>query len=539
MRRVSLVGAILALALLPSLVFLRNSLDVPTLGYFHDDAFYLVAGKSLAEGNGYRVLSLPGQPYQTKPPPLFPMILSAAWRWGPAYPANLSWAVILAWLPLPIILGLCYLLFREYGSSPPTSLALAAVFALSPWWTYLSTTLLAETWLTLFVLAAVLTAELAQRRAENWWLPALAGVWAACAFLTRTAALPILLITPVVFLLGKRYRSAAAFTSAMLPAVAAWSLWSAAHRGGATDWVSLYYLDYAGYYLQNVTLLDLPTFIYRNMDSILTSLGDMLLFQVSGVFLGRQLGWIVALASIMGCVRLARRGAHLHYLLFAAGLVCLLLIWNFPANPRFLLTLFPIFYYGFWTELAHLAGLIQSAAIHAQASQRGAARIAWAALGLFLCGVIWINHDGWKQMDLAAREHRSFRAQMRPAYEWIRSNVPAGSAFYADRDPMLYLNSSFTGCMVAIPTTYSYRGDDQRILSQLRNFQHFARKQHLDYLLLTPRDFERDPLPGPMRRVLREDIAANPAFQPVFATASASIYQLANPESLEPKHARR
>ncbi|MBK5294236.1 MAG: hypothetical protein JJE04_21470 [Acidobacteriia bacterium] len=536
MRRAATVGAILALALLPSLYFLSRSLDVPTLGFFHDDAFYLLSGKSLAEDNGYRALSLPGQPYQTKYPPLFPLILSAAWRWAPAYPANLPVAVALTWLPLPLILSLCYFLFREYGSSARTALALTAVFALSPWWTYFSTTLLAETWLTLFVLAAVLTCEQAQRREETLWAPALAGVWAACAFLTRTAALPMLVTTPLVFLLGRRIRSAAAFTGALLPAVAAWSMWSAAHRKPGTDWVSLYYLDYVGYYLQDVSLQDLPLFIYRNVDSILTSIGDMMLFQMSDLFMGRQLAWLIAIGSIMGCIRIARRRAHLHYPFFAAGQIALLLIWNFPANPRLLLALFPVFYYGLWIELVHIAAIIQAAAKHREASQRAAARIAWAVLGIFLCGAVWINLDGWRQMELAAQGHRDFRAQMRPAYQWISDHVPAGSAFYADRDPMLYLNSGSPGCMAPIPSTHFYRGDNQRILSQFHNFHRFVQQQGLGYILLTSRDFERDPIPGQLRRVLREDIAADASFQPVFETASASIFRVEPPET---KHARR
>ncbi|MGH7811095.1 MAG: hypothetical protein ACREP5_12535, partial [Candidatus Binatia bacterium] len=41
------------------------------LGLFHDDGIYAVVGKSLAQGDGYRILSLPAAPAQTKYPFLY------------------------------------------------------------------------------------------------------------------------------------------------------------------------------------------------------------------------------------------------------------------------------------------------------------------------------------------------------------------------------------------------------------------------------------------------------------------------------------
>src|SRR5262245_12078008 len=58
-------------------------------GAYHDDGVYVITAKSLAEGHGYRLLHLPGQPRQTKYPPLFPAVLALFWRLYPDYPANL------------------------------------------------------------------------------------------------------------------------------------------------------------------------------------------------------------------------------------------------------------------------------------------------------------------------------------------------------------------------------------------------------------------------------------------------------------------
>jgi len=53
-----------------------------------------VTAKSLAAGGGYRQPSLPGQPYATKYPPLFPLFLSLSWRVQPDFPRTLVVASI-------------------------------------------------------------------------------------------------------------------------------------------------------------------------------------------------------------------------------------------------------------------------------------------------------------------------------------------------------------------------------------------------------------------------------------------------------------
>src|SRR5689334_3230527 len=58
-------------------------------GQSADDAVYWVSAKSLADGAGYRVPSLPGQPFAVKYPPVYPLYLSIAWRIDPVFPRNL------------------------------------------------------------------------------------------------------------------------------------------------------------------------------------------------------------------------------------------------------------------------------------------------------------------------------------------------------------------------------------------------------------------------------------------------------------------
>jgi hypothetical protein len=58
------------------------------VGVFQDDGLYTILGKSLARGDGFRYLNLPGAPSATHYPPGYPLLLAGLWRLFPAFPAN-------------------------------------------------------------------------------------------------------------------------------------------------------------------------------------------------------------------------------------------------------------------------------------------------------------------------------------------------------------------------------------------------------------------------------------------------------------------
>ena len=58
-------------------------------GVFQDDGIYVILGKSLASGQGYRYLNLPGAPYATHYPPGYPLFLALLWKISPQFPQKL------------------------------------------------------------------------------------------------------------------------------------------------------------------------------------------------------------------------------------------------------------------------------------------------------------------------------------------------------------------------------------------------------------------------------------------------------------------
>src|SRR5580765_7909418 len=97
MARKAIAAAVLLLALVPAARLAWMARDMPHFGHLHDDSIYFVAAKSMADAQGYRIMSLPAAPFQTKYPPLWPAALSVIWRIDPLFPENLRLAIAFAW----------------------------------------------------------------------------------------------------------------------------------------------------------------------------------------------------------------------------------------------------------------------------------------------------------------------------------------------------------------------------------------------------------------------------------------------------------
>ena len=118
--------------LVPSAWLAWHSRDAPHLGFFHDDSLFWVTARSLAGGGGYRIQSLPGEPYQTKYPPLYPLLLAAVGKLNPSFPENLPLAVLSSWLALVACLLAARVAFRDLGAGPNGAWVLCGVLGAQP-----------------------------------------------------------------------------------------------------------------------------------------------------------------------------------------------------------------------------------------------------------------------------------------------------------------------------------------------------------------------------------------------------------------------
>ncbi len=480
------------------------------LGEFHDDGLYYAGAKSLAEGHGYRIVNLPGEPAQTKYPPLYSWLLSLDLRAAPG----------VAWAALPLMVFAAWLLFGRFGFNSAERALLAAFLALSPTLDFYSVTLMPDL---LFAALVALAAMAVMRPGCGWAFGA--GLLAGAAYLTKTAALPLLVLVPVWLAMRGERQRAVLFLAASLPCAAAWHMWAAAHTGASGVEAWLYYTNYAGYHLRLFGIGDVPVMVWKNAGALLSGIGGLFIFNLGDTYWGTQLARLLALASIAGTVRLARRTGMSPYHWFAAGYVALLLVWHFPPAERFLIPVAPLLVAGLYTELRHLAGLLRASFAAGAANRAIAVLVACglAALALWTAQTTYmaLRHD----LPGILAQHRALDAARQGAYRWVREHTPPEAAFLAYHDVPFYLATGRHAMRVTLSPRSFYVGSSDAYKEPFRHLDDTMRALGLGYLLITPADFHSD-LPPDEQAALRGLMLENGAFERVYQSRGVSVYRL-------------
>jgi len=473
---------LLLLSLAPSAAFLWRHSDLPGFGDLHDDSLYYVSAKSLAEGGGYRIESLPGEPSQTKYPPLYPLLLSLAWRFDPQFPHNLPAAVWVSWLAFPAILLQLMWLYPRMGITGWRAWVLLALLAVNPYMILFSSMLLSELMFTALMLSTLLLTERAAGKTSGSAIAIAAGAVAGLCYLTRSAAIVFLLAAPLYLWMRQERRKALMFAGAMVPFVAGWMIWVRAHQLPTPDPMLIYYLDYFRYELYSVSLPDLHLFLWKNLDGLLWGLGGLILPKVTDSLFLKILSEVLAVAMISGVIRLVRRGHALLYALFAAGSAILLVIWHFPPNERFVLPLFPLALAGLLVEMEHFSSMLRAGLRHKDRNQRVVAGTLLTGVILIFAGALAMQlYVGQAFLPEDARQHRLRNLDRIAAYGWIRAKVPQDASVMAASDGVLYLYTGRHSMRRSLPPALWYREDQPGMIEWMSDIKPFARQHGLGY----------------------------------------------------------
>jgi len=513
--RAWLAAALIALALLPSAWLAWTWRAMPQAGIFHDDALYLVAAKSLAEGNGYRIASLPGEPFQTKYPPVYPALLSLVWRADSGFPGNLPKIVLLSWLCLALTALLAWRLMRQAGFGEAESAGLAAFLAISPVAVQFSAVAMSELPFCALILASLILLE----RGEAAW----AGLVGGLAFLTRGAALPLLVTAPAMLAWRGQSRKAGVFLAAMAPAVVGWQVWASLHRAPA-DPLTLFYTDYFGFHRQDVPLSGWPELLAGNVSPAMKAIGDLLVFDPDSGFAALTLARLLAVASISGCVRLMREGRLVHYGAFGALYLVQFLFWNYPPTARFFVPILPLVAAGAWREGQSLWGIIGKAF-----AKGGADRV--VALGvcslLVFVGAHSLRSSAQGIFGLLPAVFGGSAAQLahkREAYRWIQANAGPSAALLSYEDPVDYLYTGRRGLSLRVPPSLLKRGDHREIARFFAALPGQLSRHGVDHVLLTEADYHLD-CPELTVKPYRALFENSSLFEPVFRQKGVVVYR--------------
>ena len=508
--------------LVPSALYVWKNPDMPEFGRLHDDGLLFVSAKGLAAGAGFRILSLPEQPAQTKYPVLYPLYMSLVWRLNPHFPENLRTARLASWILLVVCLALSWIYFRQEGFSELRTSVLVVLLGLNPYMVLFGTNTFSEVFFTCWLLGVFILA-----RSRGAQMAILAGAAAGCAYLSRTAGIALLIALPGWYLWRRESRRAMQFAAGMIPAVIGWMWWSHDHILHTTDQTLIYYTDYVKMEFLTVGLDNFHVVLWKNIDGLLYGMGSLAIPQVFAFLPVKILTEVVGIAMILGTVRLFRRGIAVPYCFFAVASSAMLVVWHFPPNERFVLPLCPLLLAGLLTEVEHIAAMLKSGFRHPDLGQRVAASGVAMVLASIVIGALAIQcFMSFGYLEDSAKTYRAKLGNLRAAYAWIAANVPDSSKVLSNDDPILYLYSGRRGHVVPLVPRSWYGDDHASTVAAYRDIAAYCRSRGFEYFYSNADDTSRwTDEPGEVKAV-HQAVRENPDLTPLFTSEFGTVYKV-------------
>jgi hypothetical protein len=409
-------------------------------GFFHDDGIYLVNAKALYEGAGYRTLSLPDSPPQTKYPPVYSLILSLLWRLSPSFPGNIHLMRLFSALCGVSVLFLAwsYLRLKVSCKILPAFLFLSAL-AFNAYITLFAGMVMSEMPFMLFSLASIILFLHYERHGGK---PGLfcSFFLAVIAFYTRTIGAALFLSFFLWFLYQRRFKAAFLLSGITLAAVLPWFYWASRNAPAADSLVSTYYSSYSSWFLlanQSISH-DIPFF--AKLFTTMALRIPMLLCPSIGVNLPSLIFdiffWFFFLISILNQFRKSP-SVDILYLLITAAIVA---VWT-PGldTTRFLFPVLPIMLFclmdGIRTAKEDLADL--SPRFRKFVRPLWLTGVATLLAGVFLVG---IPRTPGLIRGTDTNSEPLF-ACMEEAGKWIGDNTKKEAVIASHLDPLVYLLS--------------------------------------------------------------------------------------------------
>lgn len=510
-------------------------------GLSEDDTLYFSSAKSIAEGRGYILPSVPGTPPATKYPILYPWILSWVWRWNPSFPANLSLA-----LAINLGFGSAYLiaafafLRRLSGFSNIAALVLTSACAINPKVLFLSANLMSDIAFAAFALAACVAASKANEKDARPRATVFCGILTGLSILTRALGIPIAAGLLVAIALRSGWRKAVVFAGCVLPfIVVVFSrsmftpnvpLLAASSCTDSWRMTWLYYTSYSGFWRADV--LSHGIFWQTVRNDMVAALLQPATYFVKATYVGAAvlgLVFVVTLTVIAfrGGYRLASSGRWQPIHVALGFYLFPILVWDYGVMDRFLLPFLPLILAGIWREVEQVLSMVRSA-------PRGRSRIEVALVASFFCAagvaLLWGMGTSWLgEMRVLAKDSKSRAAllvEKREAYTWLKESSSSEARALAYEDASLFL---YAERQAIRPIIFSVAGANRPDIlnSELACITSSAERVHARYWLVSDDDFgyEWEPANSSGRAKERE---MERVLHPVFRSKQGSvrIYQL-------------
>jgi hypothetical protein len=429
------------------------------LGLFHDDGIYAVTAKSLAEGNGYRIVSLPGTPPQTKYPFLYSYLLSWVWAVDGDFPGNIP---LLKAVNTVVLVGLfivaVFFFRRNFPENSLAAVAFALLLCMNPVIFTLTDYVLSDLLLVLFALVALTLSSSNPpfRQANRHW-PVLA-IAVGLGGLTRSAAAPLAVAGLVHSAIRRNLREALWFAVGVGVVVLPWLLWVAfASAGSAAGSLFDYYFayDFAGggadwsFDRQWLVIVGNARYLYASLDLV------FLLPLLPGF------APVVFFFSVIGACRSLRGTQIFLWSFFLCGLA-LLLVWPFHPN-RYTAPLVAVLLFFFFHGVRDSQRWLGSLSFAPVFKLVFRCVVALPVAFLLLLNGIWLSsHLFYRDLQTTrgfyGRRLNYSWSGFEETFAWVRQKTSADSILATAYDPMYFLYTGRRAIRPALhrPSSYFY-----------------------------------------------------------------------------------
>jgi len=450
------------------------------IGAFHDDAIYVILGRALATGAGYRYLNLPGAPHATHYPPGYPALLAVLWRMAPRFPENVlvferANACLLA---VAAVVGYSLVRRATHLSSWWAALVAIAGTAAVPSLA-LATVILSESLFLAVLLAALVACEAvvaADADAPDRWNatgPIVAGLLCGAVGLVRTVGIVVVPAAIAVCVLRRRPRRALMLGLVATAIVLPWQLWVWQHSAELAPVLQGEYGSYGGWLTGALGRHGLG-FAFRTAQQNVSGIVTMLEIQFAPR-LPVAVKWLALAASavlaVAGLIRMARTApvTAVFAVLYAGEVV----FWPFPPF-RFVWAVW------FVVVLVLTAGGVEMWEWRPRARSSAGLAALRSARGLVLAGACVVAlGTGWYNV-LGFRGHwwntmqESLSVKMNVPLAWLAAHPALPGVVASDQEPAFYLYAGRTGvpCNSFTPDEYIYPRDtahDRAVLGAVLN----------------------------------------------------------------------
>jgi hypothetical protein len=464
------------------------------LGLFHDDAIYAVVAKSVYQGDGYRIISLPTAPLQTKYPFLYSYLLSWFWALSPSFPDNI---IVLKTFNAVVLMAIFFtslVVYRRcFSGAKLAGLVFAVVVCTNPLVFTFTDYVISDLLFVLLALGALTICSASPNASVSMARLSLLAALTGLACLTRLAAVPLVLAGGLYSFMSRGWRGVALFSGIVLISITPWLLWTAHGPHAAADSLFGYYAAYnfsgarageSGAWLHHYWTIASSNAVYL--------VGSFEMLYLLPLLPG--LGFFVVGLTLIGALLSLRRDDLAAWCFFLSSLA-LLLLWPFHPG-RYVLPLVPVLVLFLFRGMKGVEHWFEGR-LKESPSLRWVGKVVWCPVMLILIlNSVWlssyllVNDDQTTRGLFGSHVPYGWRG-FEESFAWIRQHAPADALLATAYDPMYYLYTGRQAIRPALhrPATYFYPygqphpdvGLVNEVKPQLQNLK-------VNYLIIDPLD---------------------------------------------------